>query len=127
MQSQVKKEIDLNKIIQTMYRKYGKEGLTELEKARYLYIELGKLFRYDMNYLTYYDRKKEDIYFNQVDFDNIKDNAFTCVQMSQIYIEALRRVGGEAKLQDDIRNQIGYSMSHKYAVINLADAQLTLY
>lgn len=123
MYNPVKKEIDLEKIINEMYQKYGQNGLTEFEKTRYLYIELGKLFRYDLNYLTYYDRKKEDIYYKTVDFDNIEDNAFTCVQMADIYIETLKRVGIKAVSQNDIRNTSGYEMSHKYAVVNLSDGR----
>ena len=37
----VEKKIDINELINQMYQKYGKNGLSELEKARYLYLELG--------------------------------------------------------------------------------------
>ena len=36
MYNPVKKEIDLEKIINEMYQKYGQNGLTEFEKTRYL-------------------------------------------------------------------------------------------
>lgn len=123
MENLVKKDINLDKIINEMYQKHGKEGLTEFEMARYLYLELGKLFRYDMNYPTYYDRKKEDIYYNQVDYDNIENNAYTCVQMSDIYVEALKRVGIKANTQRDVKAQTDYIMAHKYTVIKFSDGR----
>lgn len=123
MASPVEKEINLNKIIGEMHQKFGKDGLTELEKARYLYLELGKLFRYKMDYLTLYKRKQEDIYFDVVDYDNIKTNSWICVQMSDIYVEILKRVGISACTQKDIKGQTDYSMPHKYTVINLSDGR----
>ena len=123
MASSVEKEINLNRIIDEMYQKHGKEGLSELEKARYLYIELGKLFRYNMNYLTIYERKQDYIYFSPVDFDNITTNSWICVQMSDIYVEALKRVGINASTQKDINGQDDYEFIHRYSVINLSDGR----
>lgn len=123
MASSVEKEINLNKIINEMHQKFGKDGLSEVEKARYIYIELGKLFRYKMDYLTLYDRKQEDIYYAPVDFDNIKTNSWICVQMSNIYVEALRRVGIRACTQKDARGQDDYSFIHQYTAIHLSDGR----
>ena len=114
----IEKKIDLNQIISKMKQKFGEE-LSDLEKARYLYIELGKLFRYNLNYLTAYKRKQEDIYFNYVDFDNIPTNSYICVQMSDIYAEALRRVGVFASTEVDVKASTDYTMPHKYTVIQL--------
>ena len=69
MENSVEKKIDLDKIINKMHQKFGEDGLSEFEKARYLYIELGKLFRFNMNYITFFDLKQEDIYFKPVDFE----------------------------------------------------------
>ncbi len=119
----VEKKIDLNKIIGKMYKKFGENGLSDLEKARYLYIELGKLFRYELNYATMFERKQEDIYFKPVDFDNITSNSWICVQMSDIYVEALKRVGVEASTQRAANAQEDYDMPHKYTVIKLQDGR----
>ena len=126
MTKSVEKEIDLNKIIDRMYQKFGKDGLSEVEKARYLYIELGKLFRYNMDYLTLYARKQEDIYFDVVDFDNIKSNAWTCVQMSDIYVEALKRVGIQARTQRDVRGDDAYEFIHRYTIIDFSDERTVM-
>ena len=123
MAKSVDKEINLNKIIDEMHQKFGKDGLSELEKARYLYIELGKLFRYNMDYLTLYERKQDYIYFTPVDFDNITTNSWICVQMSDIYVEALRRVGISASTQKDVKGQEDYDFIHKYTVMNLSDGR----
>ena len=119
----VEKKIDINELINQMYQKYGKNGLSELEKARYLYLELGKLFRYELNYVTMFERKQEDIYFKPVDFDNITSNSWICVQMSDIYVEALKRVGVKSSTQKNPNSKDDYSMPHQYTVIELADGR----
>ena len=123
MYSKVEKKIDLNEIIQKMHQKFEKDSLSEVEKARYLYIELGKLLRYKMDYLTIYERKQEDIYFMPIDFEDIKTNSWICVQMSDMYVELLRRVGIQASTNRDIKSQSDYSMPHKYTVINFSDGR----
>lgn len=120
----VEKKINLEEIINKMQQKYGKDGLSAIEKARYLYIELGKLFRYELNYVTMFERKQEDIYFRPVDFDNITSNSWICIQMSNIYVEALKRVGVEASTQRSVNaKDDDYEMPHKYTVINLPDGR----
>ena len=122
MNNSIEKKVDLNSIINGMNEKFGEEGLSELEKARYLYIELGKLFRFNLNYITAYDLKQEDIYFNYIsDYDNIPTNNCICVQMSDIYVETLRRVGIKARTERDITAAKDYEMPHRYTVIELSD------
>lgn len=123
MENSIEKKIDLNKIIDEMHQKFGEDGLSEFEKARYLYIELGKLFRFNMNYITFWELKQEDIYFKPVDFDNIETNNWICVQMSKIYEEALRRVGITAGTKRDIKSDEDYDMPHKYTVVELSDGR----
>lgn len=123
MENSVEKKIDLNEIINQMYQKFGKDGLSEFEKARYLYIELGKLFRFNVDYLTFLELKQEDIYFQPVDFDNIETNNWVCVQMSMIYEESLRRVGITAETKRDIKAAEDYDMPHKYTVVKLSDGR----
>lgn len=86
------KKIDLDEIIKKMYEKFPGDTLSEVEKARYLYIELGKLLKYDIDYYTDYDVKMLDVYYKSVDFDNITEKEYVCTQISSIYAEALRRV-----------------------------------
>lgn len=120
----IEKKIDLNKIINDMYKKFGKDGLTELEMTRYLYIELGKLFRFNLNYITAFELKQEDIYFNYIsDYDDIPTNNCVCVQMSDIYVEILKRVGIEAITKPDFKAAEDYEMPHKYTVIRLKDGR----
>ena len=45
-------KINLNDIIKKMNEDFPEDSLTELEKARYLYIELGKLLKFDIIMLT---------------------------------------------------------------------------
>ena len=120
----VDKKINLNTIIEKMNKKFGEDNLSELEISRYLYIELGKILRYKMDYLTMHKRKQEDIYFTVIDdFDDIRTNAWICVQMSDMYVELLRRVGIKASTERDVKSQIDYILPHKYTVINLKDGK----
>ena len=121
-------KIILNDIIQKMNNAFPENNLTELEKARYLYIELGKLFRFDLDYISMSDYKTEDAYWKSVDFDNIEINSFTCRQISAIYAETLKRAGINAvsinKPKSD--EQLMYDPEpnyHRYTVISLSDGR----
>ncbi len=122
--NQLEKEVNLNKIITQMYEKFGKERLSELEKARYLYIELGKLLRYDLNYYTIYDIKQEDCYFKPVYFDNIQTNSYVCRQINLLYAEMLKRVGIDAEAIPSYHAlELDDDMPHLYTFIKLQDGR----
>ena len=67
------RKIDLNKIIKKMDAQYPNGELSELEKARYLYIELGKLLKFDINYISELRGEKNNI--NMEIQGALKDNA----------------------------------------------------
>ena len=83
--------IDYNKIIEEM-----PEGLTQIEKARYIYIQLGKYFSYDERYITSpSDEEKREIFDR--DISDIVDDKVVCTSLSRIYENLLNRVGIKAK------------------------------
>ena len=121
------KKIDLDELIIEMKRKFPGDTLSEFEKIRYLYIELGKLLSFDINYVSVHDRKSEDIYWREVDFDNIDGNEFICRQISDMYGEILKRVDVDATptwqpmLGDD--DDFDPTFRHKYVIVKLQDGR----
>ncbi len=117
------KVIDLDKIIEKMNTTFQNKNLTELEKARYLYIELGKKLQYDINYDTDFEIKERDVYFKPIDLDNIQTNSYVCTQISKMYTELLNRAGIQAtteKTNNDIK------MPHVFTSITLKDGRKIL-
>ena len=90
-------KIDLNNLINKMNTSFPDGSLTELEKARYLYIELGKYLRFDTNFVSAHEKKIRNKYWKKVDFDNIEGNEFTCRQIAEMYAVLLRRAGMDAE------------------------------
>lgn len=84
-------KIDLNKIIENMPK-----DLSTIEKARYIYIELCKLFIYDENYVTGDENVKHAIFEKEPDADNIEDNKIVCSSLSRLCIQMLKKVGIKA-------------------------------
>ena len=48
------------------------QDLTKLEAARWLYIELGKRFRYNMNVFYITEEKLGEIYNEDINIDSVK-------------------------------------------------------
>ena len=125
------KKIDLTEIINTMNERFPEGSLSELEKARFLYLELGKLLSFDINYISVHDRKSEDIYWKPVDFDNIESNKFICRQIADMYSELLKRAGIDSESEWDIREyevkewmtNEDWTFRHKFTVVKLKDGR----
>lgn len=121
------KKIDLNNLIKKMNDTFPDENSSELERARFLYIELGKLLKFDINYVSSSDLKSEDIYWKEVDFDNIESNEYICRQISDMYAELLRRadVNAEPVWQPELGDDDDFDPTcrHKFVVIKLKDGR----
>ena len=70
--------------------------LNYIEKARYIYLQLGKYFSYDEQYLTSGTQEKRDELFYK-NFKTIKDDKIVCATISDIYTYLLNKCGIEAK------------------------------
>lgn len=116
------KVIDLDKIIEKMNNKFSDNPLTEIEKARYLYIELGKLLKYDINYDTCFEEKEKEVYYKPMDVDNIQTNSYVCTQISEMYAELLKRAGINAKVEKEPFGK----RPHKYTAIKFKDGRKIL-
>lgn len=105
-----------NKIIKKM-----PSNLSDLEKARYIYIELGKLFTFDENYLYAPSKVQKRIYKMAVDdkvnFHELaerKRSRALCVSISQVYSSLLNSVGIPAQVYKE-----DYSDPHVNTIISI--------
>ncbi len=76
---------------------------TELQKARYIYINLGKLLSYDERFLAGNSKAQKRIFKlakeNVIEFNQIKENKKfkgICVDLNRLYANTLRAVGIES-------------------------------
>ena len=90
------------------------KDLTQVEKARFIYIQLGKYFSYDERYIiSDSDEEKREIFDRDID-DIVNDKA-VCTSLSRIYEYLLNRVGIEAKT----RLVKGERLGHGYTEIEI--------
>ena len=76
----------LNEIIANMPK-----GLTELQKVRYLYIEVCRFFVYNPEYITGSGEKKKEIFNQDVNIDEITNNKGICSSISRALMYLLER------------------------------------
>ena len=88
-------KVSIEKIIEEM-----PEDLTELEKTRYIYLELGKVLAYNTVYKYYPEsRFTRDMYDENITIDSIEKNDYSnkidvlCKQATEILQETLSRIG----------------------------------
>lgn len=80
-------------------------NLNDLEKARYLYIELGKLVSFSTKFQNTTDTKFLDMMIKSVSIDKFNKNQVNCSMWAQLYSQLLNEV--------NIKNQI-IDFGHKY-------------
>lgn len=85
------KEVQIERIIQGMPSK-----LSDLEKAFYIYVELGKILKEDPNFLFADYNQQTERYSNPID----KNLNGICKSISELYVEVLKdkRIGIHAEL-----------------------------
>lgn len=78
--------------------KNGPKESTKNEMIRYIYLELGKFFRRDINFFYGTDEEKIKIYYAETNPRKIKQRDIICKSLGEIYIEAFRKAGIEAEI-----------------------------
>ena len=96
------------------------EGLSDLEKARYVYLELGKLFSFDERYWfgtgdtrNRMHRRAECV---PIDFEELQENQkrkAICVSIAGTYMSVLEQIG--------IKSHDNYDYDHRYVVLHIGD------
>lgn len=88
--------------------------LNDLEKARYLYIELGKLVSFSTKFQNTNDINFLDMMIKNVSIDKFNKNQVNCSMWSQLYSQLLNEV--------NIKNQI-IDFGHKYIEFYINDTR----
>lgn len=89
-------------------------NLTQVEKARYIYIQLGKYFSYDEQYIISNSEKEKREIFDR-DIEDIVNDKVVCTSLSRIYENLLNSIGINAKT----RLVKGERLGHAYTEIEL--------
>ena len=99
----------INKILSEIPEKY-----TDLEKARYIYIQLGKFFSYDEQFIISNSDEEKKFIFNK-NLNDIENDKVICTLISKIYEYMLNKLGISAKtiLVD------GRRMGHAYTEMTI--------
>ena len=83
------------------------EGLSDLEKARFVYLELGKMVSFNEEYWFGNSNIKNKIYKSQTkieDLKDIKNNKIICVSLSNLYNYMMGRIGIKAVQAHDVND-----------------------
>lgn len=92
--------------------------LNDIEKARYIYIELGKYFSYDERYLTAETLDDKRLIFDK-DINNIEDDKAICSTISKIYAKLLN----EAGIKAETVYKEGKFCGHMFTKISIGDRE----
>ena len=89
----------LEKYIEEVKRKT--EGYSDIEKLRYVYLDLGKRFAFDLNFSFGNSRRKKEIYdhsgFQEELEKSMEDNTIICKSISYIYEYIVKQLGIKAE------------------------------
>ena len=80
-----------NSIIENM-----PDGLTDMEKARYLYIAVCKFYSYNPEFITGDEHIRKELFDEDVDINNIISNKGICSSISRALIGVFEKCGIEA-------------------------------
>ena len=118
--------ISINEIIENMPK-----GLSQLEKTRYIYLELGKIFSYNIEFFYAEDDKTlQDIYDEEITVNDIEKGKYqnkvsiVCKQASEILCEVLNdnRIGVESYCTGIEKGQI----NHVNVISKIGDKKICL-
>ena len=99
--------MDISNLTENILRRMP-ANLTQIEQARYIYLQLGKLFTFDEKYWLGNSKTRRTIYRAAKKVHSPKDlksNKVICVSISNTYISLLEKMGIEAEAvhaEDDL-------------------------
>ena len=108
--------MDINNLTENVLRRMP-ANLTQIEQARYIYLQLGKLFTFDEKYWLGNSKTRRMIYRSARKIQTPKDlksNKVICVSLTNTYNSLLQRIGIEAEAvhaEDDLHV---YSISNRW-------------
>lgn len=110
-------EQKINAIAEQIIRKMP-SGLSKLEQARYIYLQLGKMVTFDENYWFANTKAKQKIYKSAQkvkDFSQVSDGRVICVSLANLYNNMMKRIGIEAEVKEVERPK----PPHTYSIITI--------
>lgn len=99
--------MDINNLTENILRRMP-ANLTQIEQARYIYLQLGKLFTFDEKYWLGNSKTRRMIYKSAKKIQtpkDLKNNKVICVSLTNTYNSLLQRMGIEAEAvhaEDDL-------------------------
>lgn len=99
--------MDINNLTENVLRRMP-ANLTQIEQARYIYLQLGKLFTFDEKYWLGNSKTRRMIYRSARKIrtpKDLKSNKVICVSLTNTYNSLLQRIGIEAEAvhaEDDL-------------------------
>ncbi len=99
--------MDINNLTENILRRMP-ANLTQMEQARYIYLQLGKLFTFDEKYWLGNSKTRRMIYKSAKKIQtpkDLKNNKVICVSLTNMYNSLLQRMGIEAEAvhaEDDL-------------------------
>ena len=99
--------MDINNLTENILRRMPAK-LTQIEQARYIYLQLGKLFTFDEKYWLGNSKTRRMIYKSAKRIQtpkDLKNNKVICVSLTNMYNSLLQRMGIEAEAvhaEDDL-------------------------
>ena len=99
--------MDINNLTENILRRMP-ANLTQMEQARYIYLQLGKLFTFDEKYWLGNSKTRRMIYKSAKRIHtpkDLKNNKVICVSLTNTYNSLLQRIGIEAEAvhaEDDL-------------------------
>lgn len=108
--------MNISNIAEQILRKIP-PGLTKLEQARFVYIELGRMVSFDEEYWFGNNQTRKRIYTSSQkvrDFKDLEDNKIICVSLSNLYNSLMKSIGINAVQQKDDDED-----PHVYSLLNI--------
>lgn len=99
--------MDINNLTENILRRMP-ANLTQMEQARYIYLQLGKLFTFDEKYWLGNSKTRRMIYKSAKRIQtpkDLKNNKVICVSLTNMYNSLLQKMGIEAEAvhaEDDL-------------------------
>ena len=107
------------------------KNLEQIEMARYIYLELGKVLSYDMNAFYLKDELLGDRYNKEIELDKEFDTTLVCKPINIIYIKLLKIMGIDAELiqlDNNFKyNHVGTSITFDNGIKIFTDLTLDLH
>ena len=105
-------------------KKLENRNFDEFTTIRYIYLYICKIFSYDSRfYNTMRPKLREEIYYKEIDINNVNDFEVVCLTLSKVLIDVLSLFGIKGELVEEKTDSL---YKHTYVVVNSKGYRLKL-